>query len=612
MSVEKTHRLCIAAVLAIVTAIAFAPVVGHEFLAFDDPLYVTDNLNVTRGLTFEGLKWAFSEFHSANWHPLTWLSHMFDCQLFGLNPVGHHVSNLLFHIANTLLLYWVLLLLTGRSYASAAVSMLFAIHPMHVESVAWVAERKDVLCMFFTLLTVRVYIAYVKKPTPRYRVLLILMYALSLMAKPTAVTTPFILLLLDYWPLGRIQFDSGDDKHRKTTAVLKTAVVDKIPLFALAVIEAMIAVASQRSGGAVHSLQSLDLYVRVKNALVAYCSYLSSFFWPKGLCAYYPHPLDSLHVGQAVAAGLLLVAITVFVIWGSVRLKRRYLCVGWFWFLVTLLPMIGLVQIGMQAMADRYSYFSFTGIFIIIVWGFSDITSRLKHKQLLRTGALVIVTIILMALTWKQVGYWRNTKTLLARTLSVTEKNFMMQYNMAHLLAENGKTEEAKRYYREAISINPVYGNAHNNLGRLLEQEEDYDGAIHHYRKALESSPNRVRTIRNLALSLAKRGDHEAAEQQFNLALEYVDNAEDESEMHFNLGVVAMHQGNTVKESEHFRRAVQARPDYFDAQLNLGAALFSLGALNDAIHHMREACRLRPDSALASNNLEHALQQRRK
>ena len=609
-----------AAVLAIVTAIAFAPVVTHEFLAFDDPLYVSDNAIVTRGLTFEGLKWAFVAFHSANWHPLTWLSHMFDCQLFGLNPVGHHASNVLFHTANTLLLYWVLLLLTGRNYASAAVAMLFAIHPMHVESVAWVAERKDVLCTFFTLLTIRTYIAYVKNPTLRYRVLLILMYAFSLMAKPTAVTTPFILLLLDYWPLERIRFDSviekiplfalADDKHRKSTTVLKTAVIEKIPLFALAAVEAMIALASQRSGGAVHSLHSLDLYVRVKNALVAYCSYLSSLFWPKGLCVYYPHPLGLHHVGLAVVSGLLLVAITVFAIRGSVRLKKKYLCVGWFWFLVTLLPMIGLVQIGMQAMADRYSYFSFTGIFIIIVWGFSDVTSRLKHKKSLRTGALVMATIILMPLTWKQVSYWHDTKTLLARAMSVTERNFMMQYNMAYLLAAEGRTDEAKKWYQEAISSNPVYANAHNNLGRLLEQEEDYDGAIYHYRKALEGSPNRVRTIKNLALALAKKRDHEAAEQQFVLALEYADSVEDEAEIHYNLGVVAMHQGNTAKEAEHFRRAVHARPDYFDAQLNLGAALFSLGALDEAIHHMREACKLRPDSVLASNNLKHAFQQR--
>jgi Tfp pilus assembly protein PilF len=610
MSTEKIHRLCIAALLALVTAIAFAPVVGHEFLAYDDPLYVTDNPIVTRGLTFEGLKWAITEFHSANWHPLTWLSHMFDCQFFGLNPSGHHVSNVLFHVANTLLLYWVLLLLTGRSYASAAVSIFFAVHPMHVESVAWIAERKDVLCMFFTLLTIRAYIAYVEKPNSRYRILLIIMYALSLMAKPTAVTTPFILLLLDYWPLDRIRFDSGGDNHRQSTALLKTAVFEKIPLFALAAIEAIIAIASQRSGGAVQSLESLDIYLRVKNAVVSYCSYLSSLFWPNGLCVYYPHPLDALHAGKVLLAGLLLVAITTIVIWGTVRLKRRYLSVGWFWFLITLLPMIGLVQIGMQALADRYSYFSFTGIFIIIVWGFSDVTNQLRHKHAVRVSGLILVTITLAALTWKQVGYWHDTKTLLMRALSVTEKNFIMQYNLAHLLAEEGKTDEAKHLYREAISSNPVHEDAHNNLGRLLEQEGDFEGAIFHYRKALESAPHRVRTIKNMALALAKRGDHAAAEQQFRLALVHVDNALDESEIHYNLGITAMHQGNTQKEAEHFRGAVQARPDYFDAQLNLGAALYSLGALEEAIHHFRQACRLRPDSAMASNNLEQALHHR--
>ena len=369
---------CICLTLALATLISYSQVLNHDFIDFDDDMYVTRNENVQKGLTWQNIKWAFTTNQAYNWHPLTWLSHMLDCQLFGLKPAGHHFTSVLFHIANTLLLFLVFKSMTGNLWRSAFVAALFALHPLHVESVAWIAERKDVLSTLFWLLTMAAYVRYVRKPGPKWYLLTILAFAMGLMAKPMLVTLPFILLLLDYWPLARFQF--GQNIKDTEWKILYRLFVEKIPLFIITIITSVITFIVPKGSGAVPGLKELSLMPRLTNALISYVKYIEKMFWPSRLAVFYPRAVDAIPTWQILAALLLLLIISGLAVW--LARSRKYLLVGWLWYLGILVPVIGLVQVGDQAMADRYTYVSLIGLFIIVVWGLNDLLEKWKYHKI--------------------------------------------------------------------------------------------------------------------------------------------------------------------------------------------------------------------------------------
>jgi hypothetical protein len=397
---DKYWSLCIYLTLALATLAVFWQVLGHDFVNYDDPDYVYRNPNVQSGITLSSIKWAFTTGHAANWHPLTWLSHMLDWQLFGDNPGWHHLTNLFLHIANTLLLFAVLKRMTNALWRSAFVAAAFALHPLHVESVAWVAERKDVLSTLFWMLTIAAYLRYLERPgTGRY-LLTLLIFALGLMAKPMLVTLPFVLLLLDYWPLGRFQFGQivksvGQQSRKSLNAfshwkLSRHLLLEKVPLFALSAISSIVTFLVQRTAGAVTSVETLPLKLRIANTFVSYLTYIQKMVWPSRLAMFYPYPDKTDLIWQTVVFALLLLIISLGVIW--LMRRRRYLLTGWLWYLGTLVPVIGLVQVGDQALADRYTYVPLTGLFIIIAWGVPDLIAKWRfRKHALAASAIAVL-----------------------------------------------------------------------------------------------------------------------------------------------------------------------------------------------------------------------------
>jgi len=456
------HEIWICFFLVLITLVTYIQVGTFDFDNYDTARYIYENSHVKKGLTAEGIRWAFTTTHVSNWHPLTWLSHMLDVQLYGLDPGAHHLTSLLFHIANTILLFLILAIMTRDLWPSSFVAALFAIHPLHVQSVAWLAERKDLVCTFFGLLAIWSYIRYAHyKRSDRYLSVL-LFFILGLMAKPMIVTLPFILLLLDYWPLKRFQFgiplQDVSGSTRQTTSMV-SLVIEKIPFFIAAAASCMVTLYAQTSGGAISSLGSYPLHVRILNALVSYAGYLGKMFWSAKLAVFYPHP-GVWPMWQIMASGLLVTATTLLAL--RFVKSRPWFIVGWLWFLGTLIPVIGLVQVGAQTMADRYTYVPLIGIFIIISWGLSDLVNQNLIKRGRKALIAAVILGVLMTVTWKQVGYWKNSVTLFERALEVTENNYVAHNNLGHRLMELGET-------KDAIRINPEYLSAQTNLKKTLE-----------------------------------------------------------------------------------------------------------------------------------------------
>ena len=455
--------------------VVYTKVQNFDFVGFDDELYVTQNQYVQKGLSLEGLKWAFTTFHSANWHPLTWLSHMLDCELYGLNPAGHHWVNVEFHIANTLLLFFILFKMTGAIFRSALVAAFFALHPLHVESVAWIAERKDVLSTFFGLLSIGAYYCYVKKTSFKYYLLVFVLISLGLMAKPMLVTLPFVLLLLDFWPLNRFQFQHDfrlSSKEDYVDAIRKNLriILEKIPLFIPIIISCIITFFAQKSEGAVKAIWALPMKYRIENAIVSYVKYVLKAVWPYNLAVFYPHPENTIPLWQ-ITVGILLIAAACF---GAIRTARKYpyILVGLFWYLGTLVPVIGLVQVGDQAMADRYTYVPLIGFFIIVSWGFSDFFKKRLRGQ--RSGIVLsvanpldknlfqkfflgtFVAFLLVVLSWKsfiQLNTWKNGITLFEHALSVTQNNYLAENNLGTAYGSKN-LDKALFHYKTAIKLN--------------------------------------------------------------------------------------------------------------------------------------------------------------
>ncbi|MCK4957994.1 MAG: glycosyltransferase family 39 protein, partial [Planctomycetes bacterium] len=464
----KTLWLCL--LLAGVTFVAFERVRVNEFVNYDDDKYVTKNPYVNEGLSRESIVWAFTKSHASNWHPLTWISHMIDCQLFSTNAAGHHLVNLLLHIANTILLFLLLKWMTGSVWPSVFAAAAFALHPIHVESVAWIAERKDVLSTFFWMLTLWAYIRYARRAGVIRYLLVMAGLCLGLMAKPMVVTLPFVLLLLDYWPLGRFPWQKGDlgatvdQLHQPvfTTASSVRLIGEKIPLIALAAASSVITFIVQRRGGAMVQIEHIPLNLRIPNALVSYVGYLGKMAWPVNLAPLYPFSIAGIPMWQPVSAFAVLLAITVLVLW-LVR-KRGYLAVGWFWYLGTLVPVIGLVQVGVQSMADRYTYLPSIGISIMIAWSFAELVAKRRTLRPAVTTAAVLVCLIMTVATHKQVRYWKDDLALFEHACKTAPTNYIMQNNLAITLKARERFTEAIEHFKIALKLKTDSYEVHFNL----------------------------------------------------------------------------------------------------------------------------------------------------
>jgi tetratricopeptide (TPR) repeat protein len=599
------HSLFVCLLIAIAILAVYGQVRNHAFVNFDDGLYVTENRYVKAGLTRQGITWSFTATTASNWHPLTWLSHMLDCQLYGMNPGPHHLTNLFFHIANTLLLLLVLRRMTGDLWPSSFVAAMFALHPLHVESVAWVAERKDVLSTFFWALTIFSYTRYVERPELKRYLLVLVFFILGLMAKPMLVTLPFLLLLLDYWPIRRFQFAQSDGagKSQQRSHAL-SLVWEKVPFFVLSAASSFLTFLVQQRARV--SLDESPLDDRIANALVSYVSYMGKMIWPYDLAFFYQYP-SMVPIWQVAGAGLLVISISFL----AVRTVRRlpYLAVGWLWFLGTLVPVIGLVQVGGQAMADRYTYVPLIGLFIMIAWGVPDLLARWRYRKVALALSTAGLLSILMATTWLQVRYWTNDLIFFDHALHVDPNNFGMHNHIGLVLAGQGKTNEAISHYSEALRINPQSGETHNNMGLALAKQGKAAEAISHYNAALRINPHDAGVYNNLGNALIAQRNFDEAIAHYTQALRLRPHS---VQAHNNLGNALVAQGRLDEAIAHYTEALRLRPDSVEIHNNLGTALIRKGKINDAIRLFREALRISPDNANAHRNLKKALAAREK
>ncbi len=589
---ENKHAVIVASLAVLVVAV-YWQAVGFEFINFDDNSYVYENPFVSSGLSKDSIYWAFTHFHSANWHPLTWISHQLDVSMFGVNAGSHHATNIIFHLINTVLAFAVFSRLTGSVWKSAVVAALFAIHPAHVESVAWVSERKDVLSTMFWFLTMWAYLVYVQKRTSNDGYFIaylvsIMLFALGLMSKPMLVTHPFVLLLLDFWSLERL----------KSLRDLPRLLVEKIPFFILAAISGYVTILAQRSSGAVQSLEILPIGMRISNAIVAYAKYIAAVFYPVNLSIWYPYE-KSIPLVQIVGASVLLVVITAFTIW-QVK-ERKYLLMGWLWFLGTLVPVIGLVQVGIQSHADRYTYIPYFGLFILIVWGLDDLFER--HKPLLFVAAIIVI-ILLSVGCFRQVSLWKNIETLYKHSIAVTEGNFLIMQNYCHTLILQERIDEAEVQCRDSISANPYYSEAHNSLGIIQIKRLLFEDAAESFRTAIKFSPDFPMYKVNLAVAMANLGKPSEAEENLKTAAEsisYKEHTEIWVEAIAGLAKAYYAQGNFEKASENFVRVLFIAPQRSDIRNNYAFALYSFDKLDDAQRQIESSIGQNPEQAESLN-----------
>ena len=592
--------LLIAVALAAATLTVYGQVISHQFIGLDDDLYILDNSMVNAGLTLRGIAWAFSTFHAANWHPLTWLSHMIDVQLFGLNAGGHLLVNSLIHVSNTLLVFLFLKRVTGARWRSALIAALFALHPLHVESVAWAAERKDTLAAFFGLLSLLAYARYVEAVSWKRYALVALTLGLGLMAKPMLVTWPFVLLLLDYWPLGRLEWKPADGIKRFAKASLPL-IREKIPLFCLVAASMIVTYIAQSRGGAVQGFINAPLSWRVSNAVVAYTKYLLLTFWPSGLGVYYPFSSEGVPAWQVAGALVLLAAITATAMREASR--RPYLITGWLWFLGTLVPVIGLVQVGGQAMADRYHYLPSIGLFVALVYGVADLAAARRVGAVTIAAAAATALVVLAALAGMQVRRWRDSVTLFEHTLSVTSDNVVVQYNLGQVLGKQGRYDEALPHFEEALRIKPDFFDALMNVGFTLSAQGKPAEAIGFYNKAVSVQPGSAKAHQQLGLVLVKLEKKDEALQQFYKALELAPN---DADIRTNLGLMLARLGKFREAAEQLNEALRLNPNSAEAHNNLGLVFLAAGKPEESLAHFSAALRLKPDLAVAQDNLKRA------
>lgn len=533
-SSPQKRNVVVCLLIVAATLLVYNPANRHPFVNYDDDRYVTDNVHIRGGLNWSTIAWAFTSTEQANWHPLTWLSHALDCQLFRLNPAGHHFTSLVIHALNAVLLFLLLACATGRAGRSLFVAALFALHPINVESVAWVAERKSVLSTFFFLSAIRAYGWYALKPDWRRYLVVTALFACGLMSKPMVITLPCVLLLLDCWPLGRIQ---GSLPVLQTPQVkISKLLLEKVPLLLLSAASAVITMRAQQAGGSVRSILQFSLGVRVENAIVAYAMYLWKMLWPARLAPLYPYPSassvvspnssvssvvnSSLASWQVILAALSLIVITILVL--TFR-SKRYLLVGWLWFLGTLVPVIGLIQVGDAAMADRYAYIPLIGIFVMIAWGLADLADAENFGFYSRAIPAACVLIVLGFATQRQLSYWSSSYDLWSHTLAVTGPNFIAQDNLGGALVLMGKFDEAYPHFQAAADINPRDPMSHANIGVYLKDHGHPEEAIMQFNTALSLTSDRgllATTYANLGAAYHDLGDDEKARQSYERALQ--------------------------------------------------------------------------------------------
>jgi len=470
----QTVGVCIC--LTVLTWIVFGQTVWHDFINYDDPRYVYENTKITTGLSFGAIAWAFTHVHSTNWHPLTTISHMLDCQLYGLRPGWHHFTNVLLHTLAVILLFLALTKMTGAFWRSAFVAAIFAIHPLRVESVAWIAERKDVLSGVFFMLTLLAYVCYTRLPSARRYLIVVFMLACGLMSKPMLVTLPFVLLLLDYWPLDRIR---GQFWMR---------VLEKLPLVALSAISSIATLVAQK--GAVGWTEDLPIFERINNAVVSYVLYIWQMFWPARLAVFYPHPENALPLWQIISSLLLLVCISAIAI--ALRKQKPYLVTGWLWYLGMLVPVIGLVQVGWQGRADRYTYLPQIGLYIALTWAIADLTASWRRQRTILSVAALLVVGVLSFRAFVQTSYWRDSETLFKEALAVTTNNDVAENNLGIVFLGQGKLDEAISLLQAAVALRPDNSPAHENLAKALLQKGEVADALIHYQKLLELQPDNI------------------------------------------------------------------------------------------------------------------------
>jgi len=604
-------KLLICFFLVLATILTYWQIIHFDFVAFDDPLYVTENSKVQDGLTYKGIAWAFTTFHASNWHPITWLSHMLDCEIYGLNPMGHHWTNLQLHIANTLLLFFILQQMTGALWKSAFVAALFALHPLHVESVAWIAERKDVLSTFLGMLTILAYISYVKKRNVFRYFLVVILLSLGLMAKSMLVTFPFVLLLLDFWPLGRL-------------ANISRIIWEKIPLFVPVVISSVLTFMAQQSI-ALKSLEIFSLKTRAANAFISYISYMAKTIWPHHLSVFYPHQGAALSLWHAYGAAFLIACVSFF----ALRKTKQYpyIAFGLFWFLVTLTPVIGMVQVGDQAMADRYTYIPLTGLFIIVTWGIPDLLKKLRHRKPILVISAVTILSVMSISSYFQTAHWKNSIELFKQAIKVTDDNLVAHNNLgtaffaagkpheaifhykaalkikpnipatlknlAAALFDSGNTDDAILYYKEALRINPKDSDSHYQLGNIQYQKGQSKAALFHYEETLRINPDHADAHNNLANLLFTKGKPDKAVFHYKEAIR-IDPKH--AGAYFNLGIIFAGQGKIIDALRQFSEVIKINPDHAEAYNEAGKILVCMGKLKTAERFFYKAEKINPDN----------------
>jgi len=596
--VTRPQAKTVALLLFAVTLGVYAQVASFDFVSYDDPDYVTANPHVTTAFTREGVAWALSNRFNGNWQPLTWLSHMLDSALFGDWAGGHHLVSALLHAVNAALLFAVLAAATGAHWRSALVAALFALHPLHVESVAWISERKDVLSTCFALLSTWAYVQYTRERSPALFAATFLLLAFGLMAKAMLVTLPCVFLLLDRWPLQR--------------PLTPRLVLEKLPFFALAFFFCGITVMSQHEVGSTADGSGLALAERLANAVVSSVAYLGDTFWPTGLAILHPHPylLETgglpLAPWQIAGATVLLLVVTA----ATLVSRRGYAWVGWFWYLGMLVPVLGLVQMGVQGRADRYTYLPHVGLFIFLVWGSADLVTRLagdsavRARALKRAGAVAAMLVLTTCgvLTWQQSRHWRDARSLFQHAVAIHPRSPTLHVGLGEVLARTGELAAAENHYRSALAVDATFPEAHTNLGGVLMAQGNAADALDHFQAAVRSEPDVLETQVNLANALAALGRTEEAIARYAEVLRVTPNS---AEAHFNLGNVLLSLGKLEEAATHFQAAIRNDPALAQAHVNLGYLLTSQGKLDAAIAHFQEALKIRPNYVKAQEALRH-------
>jgi len=599
-----SRKTAFAVLLIVVTCAVYWQVVGNDFIAYDDDAYIYENPFIRTGGSLASITWAFGTFHAANWHPVTWLSHILDVRLFGMAPAGHHAMSVLFHAANAVLLFLLFNRITGAYWRSAVVAALFALHPLHVESVAWAAERKDLLCTLFYLLCLYLYAGYAGQRRASRYALAVGSCGLALMSKPMAVTLPLVMLLLDFWPLQRIA--GNGDRNAKESGKLSPAglVREKIPFLLLAAISCGVTFIAQERGNAVTTFANTPLLTRIENGMLAYVIYLGKMIWPRNLAVFYPFP-TSIPLWQALAAGVLLVAITILAI--RQRRQRPYLIVGWLWFCCTLLPVIGIVRVGLQSLADRYSYIPLTGIFLALVWWLADISRDRPWRRLLLGSLTALVLTACALLTWRQTGYWRNTQTLFSHALATTHNNYLAHSMLARQLEQEGRFDEALAHLDTAINLAPWYEYAKIQQGLILKDQGRLDAAALKYTEAILQNNTSVSGHINLGIVLALQERLEEARHHFEIALKLDPLS---ALAHYNMGLTLSKLGRIDEAIQQYEAAKSIDPFNAECRNNLGVALVNRGRIAEAIEEFTSALQLKADFFDAYSNRELAIKLR--